>query len=72
MPNTRVPRGAWGYLPEERGLYPKMTVEDQLLYLARLHDATARDARRALDEWLARFGIEESRTKRIKQLSKGN
>ena len=36
VPNTRVPRQAWGYLPEERGLYPKMTVEDHLLYLAPL------------------------------------
>jgi len=72
VPNTRVPRQAWGYLPEERGLYPKMTVEDHLLYLAQLHDAPLRDARRALDEWLTRFEITENRTKRIEQLSKGN
>jgi ABC-2 type transport system ATP-binding protein len=71
-PNTRVPRRAWGYLPEERGLYPKMVVEDQLLFLARLYGAAERDARRALDDWLERFAITENRRKRVEQLSKGN
>lgn len=71
-PNTRVPRRLWGYLPEERGLYPKMTVEDQLLYLGRLYDAPERDVRRAINEWLERFGITENRRKRVEQLSKGN
>jgi ABC-2 type transport system ATP-binding protein len=71
-PNTRVPRRAWGYLPEERGLYPKMVVEDQLLFLARLYGASERDARRGLDDWLERFAITENRRKRVEQLSKGN
>lgn len=71
-PNTAVPRRMWGYLPEERGLYPKMVVEDQLLFLAQLYGASARDARRALNEWLDRFGIVENRRKRVEQLSKGN
>lgn len=71
-PNTAVPRRAWGYLPEERGLYPKMVVEDQLIFLARLYGATERNARRGLDEWLERFAITENRRKRVEQLSKGN
>ncbi len=71
-PNTDVPRRAWGYLPEERGLYPKMIVEDQLLFLAQLYGASARDARRGLAEWLERFAIAENRRKRVEQLSKGN
>ncbi|MDQ6602509.1 MAG: ATP-binding cassette domain-containing protein [Chloroflexota bacterium] len=71
-PNTDVPRRLWGYLPEERGLYPKMVVEDQLLFLAQLYGASARDARRDLDAWLERFDIVENRRKRVEQLSKGN
>jgi len=71
-PNMDVPRRHWGYLPEERGLYPKMVVEDQLLFLAQLYGASARDARRDLDMWLERFDIVENRRKRVEQLSKGN
>ena len=71
-PNTAVPRRLWGYLPEERGLYPKMVVEDQLLFLAQLYGAPARDARRDLNDWLERFDIVENRRKRVEQLSKGN
>ncbi len=71
-PNTDVPRRLWGYLPEERGLYPKMVVEDQLLFLAQLYGASARDARRDLNAWLERFAIVENRRKRVEQLSKGN
>lgn len=70
--NTVVPRRLWGYLPEERGLYPKMVVEDQLLFLAQLYGASERDARRGLHDWLERFGIMENRRKRVEQLSKGN
>lgn len=70
--NTDVPRRRWGYLPEERGLYPKMVVEDQLLFLAQLYGASARDARRDLNDWLERFNIVENRRKRVEQLSKGN
>src|ERR1700738_562277 len=52
-----VPRHNWGYLPEERGLYPKMEVEEQLLFLARLHGLSKQAARKELDEWLERFQI---------------
>ena len=67
-----VPRRSWGYLPEERGLYPKMRVDEQLLFLARLQGVSKPDARKALDEWLERFQITANRGRRIEELSKGN
>lgn len=67
-----VPRRSWGYLPEERGLYPKVEVEEQLLFLARLHGLTKVTARAHLNEWLARFQMEEYRHKKAEELSKGN
>jgi ABC-2 type transport system ATP-binding protein len=70
--NTTVPRRDLGYLPEERGLYPKMQVDEQLLFLAQLYGADRKQATAALDEWLERLDIAENRTKRIEQLSKGN
>lgn len=45
-----MPRRSWGYLPEERGLYPKVEVEEQLLFLARLHGLGKSAARTQLDE----------------------
>ena len=71
-PTRDVPRAAFGYLPEERGLYPKMPVADQLLFIAQLYGADKREASAALDEWLERLGVMENRKKRIEQLSKGN
>ena len=67
-----VPRHMWGYLPEERGLYPKMRVDEQLLFLARLNGLSKQDAEKALAEWLERFQIESNRKKKIEELSKGN
>jgi ABC-2 type transport system ATP-binding protein len=67
-----VPRRNWGYLPEERGLYPKVEVEEQLLFLARLHGLSKSSARQHLDEWLERFQITEYRHKKVEELSKGN
>jgi ABC-2 type transport system ATP-binding protein len=72
IPNVDIPRDDFGYLPEERGLYPKMTVQDQLLFLAQLYGADKDAAQRSLDEWLARLDIEQNRNKKIEQLSKGN
>jgi ABC-2 type transport system ATP-binding protein len=72
IPNVDIPRRDFGYLPEERGLYPKMTVQDQLLFLAQLYGADKGATQRALDEWLARLDIEQNRHKKIEQLSKGN
>ena len=61
-----------GYMPEERGLYPKMKVGEQLTYLARLHGVEASSARRASDEWTERLGIEERRGDDVQTLSLGN
>jgi len=67
-----VPRRVWGYMPEERGLYPKMRVDEQLLFLARLQGVSKQEAQKALDEWLERFRIIVNRDRRIEELSKGN
>ncbi len=70
--NTSVPRREFGYLPEERGLYPKMPVDDQLIFLAQLYGVDKSTAERELKEWLERLEITENKHKRIEQLSKGN
>ena len=61
-----------GYLPEERGLYPKKIIIDQLVYFAELKGMSAKDAVKAVDHWLARLGMTEYRNKRLDTLSKGN
>lgn len=58
-----------GYLPEARGLYPRMRVLDQLTYLAELHGATVNEAVRAAEIWAARFGLRGRRQDRVRQLS---
>jgi ABC-2 type transport system ATP-binding protein len=70
--NEQVPRNIFGYLPEERGLYPKMQVEEQLLFLAQLYGAKKATAKASLDEWLEKLNITENRHKMVEQLSKGN
>src|SRR6266481_8803699 len=67
-----VPRKNWGYLPEERGLYPKMRVDEQLLFLARLNGVSKQAAEKELDEWLGRFQNNANRKKKVQELSKGN
>jgi ABC-2 type transport system ATP-binding protein len=71
-PTTDVPRRTWGYLPEERGLYARMTVLDQLVYFASLYGQPADRARREARHWLARFRIPENSDRRAEELSKGN
>ncbi|MBN6887662.1 ABC-2 type transport system ATP-binding protein [Cytobacillus horneckiae] len=61
-----------GYLPEERGLYPKLQVKDQLVYLARLRGMKKQDALNELDIWLERFKVPEYKDKKVEELSKGN
>ena len=61
-----------GYLPEERGLYPKKIIIDQLVYFAELKGMNAREATKAVDYWLSRLGMSEYRNKRLDTLSKGN
>jgi ABC-2 type transport system ATP-binding protein len=70
--NTEASRGTWGYLPEERGLYAKMKVLDQLVFFAKLHGVAAKDAERETRDWLERFRIPEYANRRAEQLSKGN
>jgi ABC-2 type transport system ATP-binding protein len=67
-----LPRPTWGYLPEERGLYPKMTVLDQLVFFAGLMGLPRDMAARRAREWLARFRVPEFAGRRAEELSKGN
>jgi ABC-2 type transport system ATP-binding protein len=65
-------RRRFGYMPEERGLYPKMRIADQLSYLGQLHGMGKAEAGAAAGEWLARFGLSERGRDRVEQLSLGN
>lgn len=65
-------QGFFGYLPEERGLYPKMRVQDHLEFLGRINGLSKKDANVATVKWLERFELEDLRHKRIEELSKGN
>lgn len=60
-----------GYLPEERGLYKKMKVQDEIIYLARLRGLSRHDALQRMGEWLDRFDLGSWRDKKVEQLSKG-
>jgi ABC-2 type transport system ATP-binding protein len=66
------PRRTWGYMPEERGLYMRMPVLDQLVFYGSLYGMTRSDARRVALDWLARFRIAEHAERRAEALSKGN
>src|SRR5690625_1615187 len=61
-----------GYLPEERGLYPKLKVKDQLVYLGKLRSMTKQNALEQLNQWLDRFKISHYLNKKVEELSKGN
>ncbi len=61
-----------GYMPEERGLYPKMRVGEQLAYFARLHGLDAAAATRAAEHWADRLGLGARRRSRVEELSLGN
>ncbi len=65
-------RRRFGYMPEERGLYPSMVVRDQLVYLGRLHGMDHDDASSATMRWLERLGVSERATSRVDALSHGN
>lgn len=62
----------FGYLPEERGLYPKKKIIDQLVYFAELKGMSHASAVTSVDFWLDRLGMSEHRNKRLDTLSKGN
>jgi ABC-2 type transport system ATP-binding protein len=71
-PSTELPRRTFGYLPEERGLYPRMRVLDQLVFFAGLYGVRPRDARRDALAWLERFRVPDLAQRRADELSKGN
>jgi ABC-2 type transport system ATP-binding protein len=62
----------FGYMPEERGLYPRMPVGEQLVYLGRLHGLSAGAARAAASEWLVRLGLADRAEAEVEELSHGN
>ena len=70
-PITQADVARIGYMPEERGLYRKMKVGDQAMYLAQLKGMSAAEARQALKEWFVRFGIQSWWDKKVEELSKG-
>lgn len=65
-------RKLMGYLPEERGLYPKVKVSEQVLYLAELRGMTRSAADKSLRRWLERFEVPDYYNKKVEELSKGN
>jgi ABC-2 type transport system ATP-binding protein len=71
-PITAETRRHIGYMPEERGLYPKMKVGEQLIYLARLHGMSAQGARRGVAEWTERLGVAARVNDEVQKLSLGN
>jgi ABC-2 type transport system ATP-binding protein len=70
--NIALPRRTWGYLPEERGLYPRMKVGEQLRFFAALYGVPDADAQREIGEWLDRFRIPDYLDRKVEELSKGN
>ncbi|HWD07036.1 MAG TPA: ATP-binding cassette domain-containing protein [Amycolatopsis sp.] len=71
-PVTHETRRHIGYMPEERGLYPKMKVGEQLVYLARLHGMSAADAKASTQRWTERLGVAGRRDDEVQKLSLGN
>jgi ABC-2 type transport system ATP-binding protein len=72
VPVSAAARARFGYMPEERGLYPRMRVRDQLVYLGQLGGRGAKDAGRSVDGWLERLGLGARGTDRLDALSHGN
>ena len=71
-PVTAAERARFGYMPEERGLYPRMRVRDQLVYLGELCGRGSRDVARSVDAWLERLGLADRAADRLDALSHGN
>lgn len=65
-------RRTFGYMPEERGLYRKMQVRDQLIYFAQLHGLDRTTAEESTDRWLDRFGLADRARSKLEELSHGN
>jgi ABC-2 type transport system ATP-binding protein len=71
-PITRLERTRFGYMPEERGLYARMRVREQLLYFGRLCGRSSSEVGRSVDTWLERLGLAGRATDRLDALSHGN
>jgi ABC-2 type transport system ATP-binding protein len=71
-PIEAATRLGFGYMPEQRGLYPRMRVAAQLAYFGRLHGMSKTDATAAAHSWLVKLGLEDRATSRLEQLSHGN
>jgi ABC-2 type transport system ATP-binding protein len=71
-PIVEADRARFGYMPEERGLYPRMRVREQLLYLGELCGRTKSEVSRVTDLWLERLGIADRAASRVDELSHGN
>ncbi len=71
-PVTPEQRLRFGYMPEERGLYPKMTIREQLVYFARLSGLGRTEANEAADRWLTTFGLSDRASSKLEELSHGN
>lgn len=71
-PLSKLGKGFFGYLPEERGLYPKMRVAEHLEFLGRINGLDKHQSRQETERWIERFELDELRRKRIEELSKGN
>jgi len=72
VPVTSNDRRRFGYMPEERGLYPGMVVVEQIEYLARLHGVPHGDARAAALHWLEKLGVADRASSKVEALSLGN
>lgn len=72
VPINKVNRDWFGYLPEERGIFPQMKVEEQLYFWGKLRGMKYDEIEKAVDFWIARFGLEEKRNYKAENLSKGN
>ena len=71
-PVSRAEHRRFGYMPETRGLYPRMKVRDQIVYLGRLHHMDKASASEAADRWLSRVGLQDRVGARLEELSHGN
>lgn len=69
---TKINRDLFGYLPEERGIFPKMKVEDQLYFFGTLRGMDKQELKSEIDFWITRFNLEDKRKVKAETLSKGN
>jgi ABC-2 type transport system ATP-binding protein len=72
VPAAHVPRSTFGYLPEERGLYLKMKVGDELVFLSGLYGLSTSEADKRAHDWLGRLGLGDAWNRKVEELSKGN